>query len=154
MISKNLALLANAISITWRDDGNAEFLARFAPGEQGVFINGDRNAVYLLPLRDVRSVDVPKGSAAQKKAFQIFTAAPAESAIEIKVKRATLFKIGYAKEIEYESDKWTGKRQLYFHTYETKIPIYADSKKLGSAESFGLMAIDGRRLMTKRGLIG
>lgn len=154
MISRNLALLANAISITWNDDSGAGFVARFAKNEQGLFINGDRNAVYLLPLRNVRSVPVPNGSAAQKKAFQLFTAAPAHEAIEINVKRSTLYKIGYATEIEYESDKWTGRRQIYFHTYTGKIPIYADSKRLEKADSFGLMAINGRRLMNGRGLIG
>ena len=154
IIARNLALLANAISITWQDDSKALFQAKFQPGEQGVCINGDRNAVYLLPLTRVKEVPVPAYNADEKKAFQIFTSAPATSAIEINIKKKTLHKIGYAREIEYESDKWTGRKVLYFHEYKKKIPIYADSKKLNKAVSFGLMAIDGSKLMTGRGLIG
>lgn len=154
IVSRELALIAEAVSVNWTDDAAQDLRLEFKPGEYGLFSNAGKNALYLLPLADAREVKLPrKKSLAQ--AFRTFTARPADCAISITVPndRTELKKIGYVLAIEYVSDKWTGKKTLYVHDYTTRVRFYADRLRLETAKNFGLLSQTGRTLVSPRGLI-
>jgi len=154
-VPKKTAFLAYVDSLVLTDPAGEVIRLSWAHDEAGLFTNGAQTNLFILPLKTRKRVPVPAGGKAQKKAFESFSSWESNEAIELSIpdNRTRLGVFGWAIEIRYYSDKWTGKRQLYSHDYRTKVGVYSDRKTAKGSRVWGLRAKAGGRLISERGLI-
>lgn len=154
VVSKDLVLLATANKIHIVNDKGEESLISFSRHEHGLFSNHAGTALYCLPLGKAKKVSLPEGRKAGKKLFKTWHGFEVNKGIKVSIpdKAATLFKCGYALSVLYTSHKWDGKPKQYIHDFKGKIRAYCDRPV--NPRTFGLMSVNGKGLVTARGIVG
>lgn len=154
-VPKKSAFIAYVESLVLTDPDGEIVKLSWGHDEAGLFINGARTNLFIIPIKSRKKIEVPTGAAAQKHAFEKFTQWESNDAFEISIpdNRTNLKTFGWAIEIRYRSDKWTGRKQLYSHEYKTPVGVYSDRPTARGSRVWGLRAKDGARLMTERGLV-
>jgi len=154
-VPKKTAFLAYVESLVLTDPDGEVVRLSWGHDESGLFCNGAQTNLFILPLRTRKKIEPPRGAAAQKKAFESFTAWESNDAIELSIpdNRTRLAVFGWAIEIRYQSDKWTGRKQLYSHEYRSPVGVYSDRPTARGSKVWGLRAKTGARLVSERGLI-
>jgi hypothetical protein len=155
-VDPELALLASCESVEFVDEDGQEWQIDFDEGKFGLFCNGDEDALFILPVHKAKAITVPKGKRGLKDAYLSFTGYEVNDGLsfEIPKSRRTLQPIGTMQRVIYLSDKWNRKPTRYGHEYETEVTMYADRDTPSASRVFGARADSGRRLVSKRGLIG
>lgn len=154
MVSRELVWLGYAVALHLEDDEDHQQIKKFAAHHVGLFSNHDGTAIYLLPLTGKREIEIPKGRPRGKKLWQNWSQFEVDDAFLLTVTKAksTLYKCGYCTAIIYDSDKWSGNFQKYIHEFNKRLPAYCNRSKKPSV--FGVLSIDGKKIVTARGLIG
>jgi len=154
-VPKKTAFLAYADSLTLTDPDGEILKLSWGHDEAGLFCNGAQTNLFIIPLKTRKKIEVPKGADRQKGAFESFTSWEANDAIELSIpdSRTRLAVFGWAIEIRYHSDKWTGRKQLYSHEYRSAVGVYSDRPTAKGSRVWGLRAKNGARLVSERGLI-
>jgi hypothetical protein len=155
VIAKNLAILGKAIELVWQIEGGELQAARWTRSSSTAYLcsNGDGTSIYLLTPSKTKRRDVPTGRGDLKTLIHKW-GGTTEKAYEWTVSKTTLYLCGEAKTIIYESDKWTGKKAKYEHEYSSRHPVKVYNERGAAPHLFGLQTVDGRKLVSPRGLIG
>jgi hypothetical protein len=153
-VKRTLALIAFPQSVNYICNEGFEWRIDFSGEDAGLFATGNSKELFILPISRAREVEAPREKKAEKT-FEVFTGFEVERALEFSIpdSRAQLEPIGRITEIEYRSDKWTGKDVLYVHSYNSPVTFYSDRVNPEKAEVFGIKSNRGSRLLSKRGLI-
>jgi len=154
-VPQKTAFLAYAESLMVTDADGEVVRLSWGHDEAGLFVNGAQTNLFILPLKSRRKIAPPRGGKAQKKAFESFSGWESNDAIELSIpdNRTKLAVFGWAVEIRYRSDKWTGKKVLYSHEYRSPVGVYSDRPTARGSRVWGLRAKSGARLVSERGLI-
>lgn len=154
-VPQKLAFLAIADSMQVLNAAGDPLRVTWRKNEAGVFVNGSLKVLFVLPLSNKRRVEVPRGAFAQKNAFELFTDWQTDTAFELSLpdNRSKLGVFGYAVDIRYESDKWTGRKTLYVHDFKTAVSVYSDRENPKQIRAWGMRADNKRRIISERGII-
>jgi hypothetical protein len=153
-VNREIALIANCESLEYFDDSGQEWIIEFAPGKYGLFCSGDEREIYVLPIHKAKEIDLPKGRAGLRGAYSSFTGYEVNSALRFEIPSNKMIPVGTMQRAIYISDKWNREPTRYGHEYESDVTLYADHESPSKAKIFVARADSGRRLVSKRGLIG
>lgn len=151
IIGKRLVLLGRVIVIEWTAKDGDAWKADFDRDNLALLTNATGTALFMVPWKKSKSVNMPKWKK-EKKQFETWSELEADSGFQATIPRDTLFVCGTITSIIYESDKWTGRKELYEHAYEKPVKFYEDRKK--NPVAFGALHERGKKLVSSRGLIG
>lgn len=151
IIGKRLVLLGRVVVIEWTANNGDEYRADFNRDNVALCTNATGTALYMVPWKKAKAVELPPWKK-ERKQFENWSALEADSGFRATIPRDTLYVCGMISSIIYESDKWTGKKVLYEHTYKGLVKFYQDRQK--NPVSFGVLHERGKKLVSARGLIG
>jgi len=151
VIAKRLVLLGRVIVIAWEDTTGEDWRIDFNKDNLALCSNATGTALFFVPWKKAKKTKTPKWEK-EKKTFENWSGLEADSGFQVTIPRDTLFVCGVITSIIYESDKWTGKKTLYEHTYQRPVKFYQDRQK--SPAAWGALQERGKKLVSPRGLIG
>ena len=150
-VSKNVALLGFVESITWYGDKNKLKRSRFKQYTQALTCTGSGKEIYLLPCDNVESIEIPKGLKKEENLYRRWSNFTIDSAFSIDIPTVKLKKIGSIVEIDYVTDKWTGKKTHYRHLYEDTCYLYGDRTRIPRV--WGIKSSRTKVIVNERGLL-
>jgi len=158
-VASHLVFLGWCRLFTMEDDAGTVIRGETAVGKVGVFATPNKRALYLLQLPTARTVDKdPRSSSQAAKLFRTWSQREPEEWFRFVLpdSSSTLWKWGYASELVYRSDKWNREPTDYIHRFDRAPVAYADRKPGPKArpKNWGILATDGRPLVSARGIIG
>jgi len=151
IIGKRLVLLGRVIVIEWTDKADEHYRADFNRDHLALCTNATGTALFMVPWKKAKKISLPKWKK-EKKTFEAWSELEADTGFQATIPRDTLFICGLITTIIYESDKWTGRKELYEHHYKGKVKFYSDRQK--NPVSWGVLHERGKKLVSSRGLIG
>lgn len=130
---------------------------KFREGSHGLFSTADKKKIFVVPLNSFKNSVLPKSARAikkHKKLYEKWSGFKSDYAIEFSIEdRFTRMDFrGLISVIQYVSDKWTGKRQLYQHDFEHATPFFFAGGTHPAA--FGAISSSGADLVSQHGIIG
>jgi len=155
VIAKNLAILGKAIELVWQVEGGELQAARWTRSSSTCYLcsNGDGTSIYLLTPKKTKRLEIPTGRGDLKTLIKSW-GGTTDKAYEFQIHKTTLYLCGEARSIIYESDKWTGKSAKYEHDFSERHPVKVYNERGRAPILYGLQTVDGKKLVSPRGLIG
>lgn len=153
VVAKKVVILGFVTRFIWEDRKTGEHIQETFKGRALALVcNARGTAVYLIPFgKKARSQPLPVGAVAEKKMLKKWSGFFPVESYKLTIPEDTLFLRGQIIEIEYSSDKWSGKVERYLHTYTDPQKLYSDKPK--TPRTWGVLNERGRVLANTRGLI-
>ena len=146
-VRRKTVLLGWAEYLLW-DDRQKQQAVYFNGQECALCCNGAGTEIYLLPAKKMDPTEPRKGK--ETRLFKRWSGFEAQEAFEIDIPTDRLFRVGIAIQIDYASDKWTGRKAHYRHDFDKKTHVYIDKER--KPKVWGLKS-SGRRIVTARGIV-
>ena len=146
-VTRKTVLLGWAESLLW-DDQKKQRAVYFNGRECALCCNGAGTEIYLLPAKKMAETTAQKGKEA--RLFKRWSGFEAREAFEIDIPTDRLERAGTAVQIDYASDKWTGRMAHYRHDFDKVASVYTD--KQSKPKVWGIKS-SGRRIVTARGIV-
>lgn len=148
-VKRKTVMLGWAESLLW-DEPNRQHVVYFDRKECALCCNGVGTEIYLLPTKKMSVDSIQTVNGRESRLFRRWSGFDAYESFKIDISTDRLIHVGTALQIDYASDKWTGRIAHYRHDFERKSRVYVDKKK--TPKIWGIRC-GGRRIVTARGIV-
>jgi hypothetical protein len=116
--------------------------------------NASLTVLYLIDGQYAEEIgkDEVSGGAALADAYSLWSGFEPNSFYSFDLPAYELKKRGEARQINYQSDKWTGRLTRYYHDFDR--PPWVWVNKYSDPTIWAIKHKDGRKIVTKEGIIG